>query len=154
MPARWLQAKTIKLKKQRRAWARPLSVKSGIQPNRDVIKQYQETAKGLGKLIAEVRFPNVAPGRKEIMDRLKDDDFLREIIYDIKDPFFVNIVDNARHRCRLYFNSGMSCFILQYMQWDKGRAKISISYPSSTRALEVWNTENVIWKKEYSIRRR
>ncbi len=67
MPARWLQTKVIKLKRQRRAWARPLSVKSGIQANREVVKQYQDTVKGLGKEIGEVRFPNVAAGKHEMM---------------------------------------------------------------------------------------
>jgi hypothetical protein len=150
-----MQAKVIKLKRQRRAWARPSSVKSGIQPNREVIRQYQDTAKGLGKIIAQVRFPNVAPGRKEIMDKINTiGDPLRGIALDIKDPLFVKIVDNSRQRCRVYFNSGMSCFILQWAHWEKGFVKISMTYASSTRAIDAWNTDRVVWKKEFTIRKR
>lgn len=153
MPARWLQAKVIKLKRQRRAWARPLTVKSGIQANREVVKQYQDTVKGLGQEIGEVRFPNVAAGRAELMLRYKTPgDPLRGIIDDIRDPMFVKLVDNSRRRCRVYFNSGMSCFILQLVDWRKRKVYLSITYPSSTRAIQVWMEDKVNWKKEFDLR--
>lgn len=153
MPARWLQAKVIKRKKERRAWARPMSVKSGIQANREVVKQYQDTVKGLGKEIGEVRFPNVAPGRHELMLRYQTPgDPLRGIIDDIRDPMFIKLVDNSRQRCRVYFNSGMTCFILQWVDWRKRIVYLSITYASSARAIDAWMTDKVKWKKEFPLR--
>lgn len=158
MVARWAIPKVIKLKEQRRAWARPMSVKSGIQPNREVIRQYQDTVKGLGKDIAEVRFPNVAPGRKEIMDRINTiGDPLRGIALDIKDPSFVKIIDNSRQRVRLYFNSRMDVFILQWVHWEQGFVKISWTFDSSNRASVAWHESDKnskIWKKTFKIPKR
>lgn len=152
----WMKVKQAKARRQaaKRAWARPLSVKSGIQPNREVVRQYQDTVKGLGVEIAEVRFPNVAPGRREIMDRLKiAGDPLRGILTGISDPLFVTIVDNSRQRCRLYWNSKMTCFILQLVNWDKEWVRLSITYATSDRAKHVWMTDQVTWKKEFSFRK-
>jgi hypothetical protein len=154
MVSSWLKPKLIKLKRQRRAWARPLSVKSGIQPSREVIRQYQDTAKGLGREIAEVRFPNVAAGRHELMLRYKTPgDPLRGIIDDIRDPFFVTLVENSRQRCRIYYNSGMTCYIIQWADYRKNKVHLSITYPSSARAIDVWMTGKVIWKKEFDLRK-
>lgn len=154
MPSSWLKPKLIKLKRERRAWAKPLAVKSGAQGNREVIKQYQDTVKGLGLEIAQVRFPNVAAGRKELMLRYNTPgDPLRGIIEDIRDPFFVSIVDNSRQRCRIYFNSGMSVYILQWVDWRKSKVHLSITYPSSTRAIQVWMEDKVVWKKEFQLRK-
>lgn len=153
--AGWAKAKTLKLKRQRRAWARPFSVKSGIIRNREVIEQYQNTAKGLGLEIAQVRFPNIAPGRREMMDRLQTEgDPLRGILTDIKDPLFYSVVDNARQRCRLFYNSQLTCFVLQWVQWEKGLVRLSITYASAERAKNVWFSDTVTWKKEYTIRKR
>lgn len=138
----------------RRAWAKPLSVKSGFVPNRIVVQQYQETVKGLGKEIAEVRFPSVAPGKREMMDRIMTiGDSLRGIALDISDPLFVVIVNNSRQRCRLYWNSGMTVFILQWVHWDQGWVKISGTYSSSNMAKAAWEADRVIWKKKFNLRK-
>lgn len=154
MAAGWAKAKVIKLKKQRRAWARPFRVKSGIEPNREVVRQYQDTAKGLGKDIAQVRFPNIAPGRREMMDRINTiGDPLRGIHTDIKDPLFVNIQNNTRQRCRLFWNSQLTVFILQWVHWEKGWVRLSIQYSNSAKAKSAWETDRVIWKKEFPLRK-
>src|SRR5258707_15034601 len=120
----WI-SKSNKSKRMRRAWARKFSMKSGIVRNREVIRQYQDTAKGLGTEIAQVRFPNVAPGKREMMDRIMTiGDSLRGIALDISDPLFVSIMDNSRQRCRLYWNSQLTVFILQWVHWEKGWVKI------------------------------
>jgi hypothetical protein len=157
MPARWLQAKVIKLKKERRAWARKYSIPSGIQANREVVRQYQDTVKGLGKEIGEVRFPNVAAGRHELMLRYQTPgDPLRGIIEDIRDPMFVKLVDNSRQRCRVYFNSGMTVFILQWVDWRKRVVRLSRPFASSTEAIDAWyivKENDPIWKKEFPLRK-
>lgn len=155
--AGWMKAKVIKLKRQRRAWARPFTIKSGIQANREVVKQYQDTVKGLGKDIAEVRFPSIPAGRHELMLRYNTPgDPLRGIIEDIRDPFFVTIVENARQRCRIYYNSQMTVYIIQWVNWREQRVRISHTYNSSARAIEAWvNSETVpiSWKSKYPLRK-
>lgn len=145
MPARWMQAKLIKRAKERRAWARPLSVKSGIQPNRDVIAQYQRTAKGLGEEEARTRFPNVAPGRKDINDRID------EILQHFDDPLFFCVLDNNFHRVRVYFNSRRNSFILQWVNWKERVVRISIIYTSQDRARQLWEQDRVTWKVKRNL---
>lgn len=140
MPARWMQAKLIKRARERRAWARPLSVKSGIQPNRDVIQQYQRTAKGLGVEEARTRFPNVAPGKVDIRDRIE------EILEHFNDPLFVCVLENSVQRVRLYFNSQRNQFILQWVSWKERTVRISIIYNTQDRARMLWEQDRVTWK--------
>lgn len=47
MGNRVIAAKRLKMKRQRRAWAIPLSRKGGQTPNRIVINEYKERARGL-----------------------------------------------------------------------------------------------------------
>jgi hypothetical protein len=118
------------------------------------VAQYQNTVKGLGLEIAQVRFPNVSAGRHELMLRYATPgDPLRGIIEDIRDPFFVTIVENSRQRCRVYFNSGMTCYILQWVDYRKMKVHLSITYPSSTRAIQVWIEDKVTWKKAFDLRK-
>ena len=153
MPAGWVKPKLLKLKRQHRAWARPFSVKSGARPNPELVSQYQQTVKGLGVEIAQVRFPNVAAGRHELMLRYKDPgDPLRGIIDDIRDPFFVTLVENSRQRCRLYYNSKMTCYILQWADYRKRKVHLSMTYPSSAYAIDAWMQDKVKWKKEFLLR--
>lgn len=140
MVARWMQGKILKQRRMRRAWARPLSIKSGIQPNRAIIQQYRKTAEGLGKEEASTRFPNVAPGRRDIQDRIE------EILHVFDDPLFVTILDNAIQRCRIFFNSRKDCFVIQHVDWRKREVRLSITYSSMDRALQVWVQSKTCWK--------
>jgi len=79
-------------------------------------------------------------------------DPLRGIIEDIRDPLFVTLVENSRQRCRIYYNSRMTCYILQWADYRKGKVHLSITYPSSARAIEVWMSDKVVWKKELDLR--
>lgn len=47
MANRTMAAKRLKMKRQRRAWAIPLSRSSGRNPNRIVINEYKQRARGL-----------------------------------------------------------------------------------------------------------
>lgn len=145
MGARWMEAKKLKQRKMRRAWARPLSIKSGIQPNREIIRQYQDTAKGLGQPIARAIYANVAPGKYDINDRIE------EILSQFDDPLFVTIIENNYQRIRLFFNSEKTCWIIQHVNWRTREVRISITYRSKDRALQVWVQSKVVWKHKKSL---
>lgn len=139
MANRALQAKTIKLKRQRRAWARPLSVKSGIQPNRDVIRQYQDTAKGLGKPIAEAIYKNVQPGRYETKNRAD------EILRQFNDPLFFTYIENSHQRVRIFFDSKHTKFIIQWVQFRHKKAYISKPFMSTDDAIYAFQNDLITW---------
>lgn len=142
MPRKW---KPGEKKRMRMAWAKPCSVKSGIVPNRAVIQQYKQTAAGLGLEEARTRFPNVAPGRKDISDRIED------ILGAFDDPLFITIIDNTFQRCRLFFNGEMTCYILQHVNWKTREVRLSITYATKQRALQVWTQSKVCWIKKMSL---
>lgn len=146
MANRVMAAKKRKERKQRRAWARKYSIRSGIQSNREVIAQYHRTAAGLGLEEARTRFPNVSPGKKDISDRIE------EILQHLNDPLCFDIFpENSYQRVRLFFNSKKTVFIIQHMNYKEGACRLSISYASAERAIQVWNTDKVIWKVKKSI---
>lgn len=142
MPRKW---KPGEQRRMRRAWARPLSIRSGIQPNREIIQQYRKTAQGLGEKIATDRFPNVSPGRVDIQDRIE------EILRVFDDPLFITVIDNSLQRCRLYFNSKHDCYLLQHVNWRTREVRISITYSSRDRAMQVWVQSRVCWKFKKSL---
>ena len=154
MPARWMEAKKIKQRRERRAWSRPFTVKSGIIPNRGVIQQYQATAKGLGLEEAKTRFPNVAPGKHDINERIDEiiEGFRVEGQKRFDDPLFITVIDNTLQRCRVFFNSQKTCFILQHVSWKERVVRISISYANMDRAQQVWVQGKVTWRVKRLIR--
>lgn len=146
MANRVMAAKTLKMRRQRRAWARPFSIKSGIQPNRETIQQYKRTAAGLGLEEARTRFPNVSPGKKDISDRIE------EVLQHFNDPLFFDIFpENTYQRVRLFFNSRKTIFVIQHMNYKDNACRLSITYASAERAIQVWNTGKVIWKSRKEI---
>lgn len=137
MGARWMQAKKIKMARERRAWAKPYTIKNSAGPN----WHNRTIARNISlDLSEEVRLRNEAATRKP---RIPD---ITEVRKEIPDPFFNVIVDNPYHRCRVYWNSTRTKFILQYVLWWKGEVRISIAYPSFTRANYVFQTERVRWR--------
>lgn len=139
MGNRVLQAKTRKLKRQRRAWARPLSIRSGIQPNREIIRQYQNTAKGLGLEIAKAIYPNVAPGKVDIRDRAD------EILRQFNDPLCWTYMENTEIRIRIFFNSQRNKNIVQYVNWTTKMVYISKPYLCADDAIYLFSRELIEW---------
>lgn len=84
MVARWMEQKRMKQRRMRRAWAKPLERKSGITPNRIVINEYKERAKGLAldetaadkiaaKLLGQQQiFKGTPPGVVEARETIKE----------------------------------------------------------------------------------
>lgn len=139
MVARWMQAKLIKRKRERRAWAKPMSIK-GSSPNWSNGVQYRDAPLDLN---LEIQTRNEQETRKYRIPELSD---LTEVRRDIDDPLFITPISNPAHRLRVYYNSGHTCFILQWVEWRKRQVRLSLSYPTFTMAYQRWIEDRVRWK--------
>jgi hypothetical protein len=151
MANRTMQAKSLKLRRQRRAWAKPLARSNHTVPNKGVLQDYKERAKGLGVNEAEVDdmirryykrepFSGTGPGRKEVITLLEE---LRHIVPAML--FFDIFPANCYQRCRCFFNSQKTCYILVHDDYKRGTVRRSIEYPSLERASSLWFREKVTW---------
>lgn len=150
MVNRTMQQKMIKIKKQRRAWARPLQVKSGIRPNFDVIRQYKQSAKGLAmsdeqadalyrRLFKRDPWKGNGPARLEVLK------LLVEMKDKTPDYLFFSILDSNTLRVRVYFDSLKTTFYIVEEDFTYGVVRRSILYSTKERAISVWHTSSVAW---------
>ena len=141
MVARWAQPKYIKMARGRRAWAKPYSMKSSVGPNWANGKIMTDAPDNSAAfLAAEAAAENI---RTMNRGRIPD---IKEIREDIKDPLFVVPINTPTQRLRMFYNSEHNVFILQWVHWRKGFVKISVKYPTNTRALQVWQEDRVRWR--------
>lgn len=141
MATGWMQPKIIKLRRERRAWSRPFTIKS-FGPNWQNGTQYKEHP-------LDVTEEKIAEYEKSTRRQPIPD--ISEVRKNIDDPLFRVVIDNSRHRCRIFFNSRMDKFILQWVDWSKKEVRISVAYPTASRALQVWNNDLVIWRVKRSL---
>lgn len=150
MANRTMQAKTMKMKRMRRAWAKPYNIPSDIRPNIEVLSDYQMRAKGLAFSDAEqeelyrmyfkrASFKGVSPPRKEVLDTLIK---VREVSPAM---LFFNVIDNCYQRARMYFNSQKSQWILVHEDYIRCNLRRSTIYRTKETLEIAWNTNRVIW---------
>lgn len=142
--------------KQRRAWAKPLQVKSGIRPNMDVIKGYKERAKGLALTDYEVdalyrRLYKRDPWKGNGPARLAVLKILTQMADETPDFLFFSLLDNVFVRCRCYFNSQKTCFYLVHEDFRKRILRRSITYATKERITTLWNMDRITWVETASL---
>lgn len=144
-----MQAKALKLRNQKRKMPKEL-MRSGIVPNRGVLGEYKERAKGLGISEAEVdnlirtiykRDPivGIPAGRTEVLELLK------ELKHQVPEMLFFVVLDNCWYNVTCFFNAKKTCFVLAYTDQRRLITKRSIEYASKERALQVYHSGKVVW---------
>ncbi len=145
MTARWMQAKIIKQRRERRAWAKPYSIKNSAGPNWHNGKIAKDTSLDVTEEIRLNNLKKVYNAKGEEVNRIPD---ITEIRREIPDALFVTTpCDTPHHRCRIYFDPRMTKYILQYVVWPKHQARISIAYPTAHIAWFRFLEDRVRWRK-------
>lgn len=150
MSNRTMKQKALKLRKQRRAWAKPYGRPSGITVNTAVLHEYQNRVHTLGipeyeidelikKLYKRDAIHGMTAGQKEV------NDLLAELKRKVPEMLFFSILDTSYHKCICFFNSQKTCFVLFHTDIRKQITRRSIEYATKDRALHVWNTDKVTW---------
>jgi hypothetical protein len=156
MANRTMQQKSMKLRRERRAWAKKYSMQSQVTgPNRGVLQEYKERACGLGVSEFEIdetikrlykRDPihGIAAGKVEVLQTLAE---LKKRVPDLLS--FV-VMDNCFHRVVCMFNSEQTRYSLAHTDKRKHLLRTSREYYSKKQALEYWTADKVTWISEVS----
>lgn len=153
MGASWMKQKRAKMARERRAWAKQYSRPAGIVPNRGIIRQYKETAKGIGideqeveilmlKMYGHGPYLGTPAGRRDVIE------LLRELRKQVPEMQFFQVLDNAFLRLRLFYGSERGAPTRYILVLDDKRlqvTKMSLSYHSKERALQCWSNQTVRW---------
>ena len=150
MVNRVIEAKVLKMKKERRRRPKLNPVKKSFRPNKDVLSEYRERTRQLGVdekeiddwikvLFGRPVFKGVPPERKAVLDLLSE---LRE-----KEMEYLSfsLIQNEIQWCRCYFNSQRTCVILVHADFRTGKLRRSIEYGSIDRAVSRWKDYKVRW---------
>lgn len=158
MANRTMEQKKIKAKRMRRAWAKPLARRSGMNPNRIVINEYKDRAKGLAfdesvadqiaakllKASGEGPFEKkVPPGKLEALRRQG------EIEAELPDGCDLRLrgpgPSDELQESWTYFNARKDCYVLFHFDFEKGIERRSIPCSSYELLLMRWDMNKVMW---------
>jgi hypothetical protein len=118
-------------------------INTGPTPNKEVLARYQESARGLAVNInwLNSRYPrqDISPDRKAALDRA------HAIANEIPQMMYVSVIENHHQRCRLYFNSSKTSFLLVHEDFKHGVYRRSMTYMDKDRLLSRWYQNKVTW---------
>jgi hypothetical protein len=134
----------IKLARQRRAWAKSLSRRGMMQPNRDVIKQYALAARGL----QDEEFVDRVADTIKVRNReaLKIQGELEGWLPDSCNMRFSGPgPNNPFQECFTYHNSRKDCFVVVHKDLTLGIERRSTTYSSKELLLMCWGMDAIQW---------
>jgi len=150
-----MAAKALKMKRMRRAWARPLAHSGGKQPNRMVIQQYKHHAKGLEDAefvdrVASAILPHnvVLQHRQQLYKQAQLEAGLPDgVDLRVLGPTGRDIYQESW----IYFNSQKTCFVLVHRDLNKCIERKSTTYSSKELLLICWEGDRVAWVEKKAI---
>lgn len=142
-----MKAKANKARRQRRAWARPFSLRSQVTgPNRGVLQEYKERACGLGVSEFEVdEIIRTVFKRDPIPSKQPVQKLSEELLKRIPDLLFFNIVDTPYHRVDCFFNARHTRYTIVHQDLRAKMTRTSREYFSKQQALSYWSNDRVKW---------
>lgn len=151
MANRTMQQKELKMRRQRRAWAKSLTRSGGKQPNRDVIKMYKHHARGLedetfvdtvADLVAPFADKQKLKRQAELEAGMPPECTLRVLGPTGRDQL---------QESWIYFNSRKTCFVLVHMDLEQRIELRSTTYSSKELLVMCWEGGRVDWVDKKSI---
>lgn len=158
MANRSMQAKTLKLKRQKRLFPVHLSahyIPAGKPPNQLVMQQLKESAKGLAfddeyaaYLVHREQLKGLYPhpGREEVKAHIKR-------IQDTA-ASLMNVVLTNTKMCKtsLFYNSERNRFVLFEDNLMENTLRTSMVYMDRSRIIAAWRSNTVRWVRFSSVR--
>lgn len=154
MANRTMQAKTVKLRRQRRAFAKKLAYRGMSVPNREILGEYKMRAKGLeidendeDNLIRAIykRDPwtGMTEARREVLRRLVH---IREAVPEML-FFWLPGYPNSVVGARIFFNAQKNCFILAEDDYRRGIMKVSLASGNKHILIDLWSRGKLTWQE-------
>ena len=139
----------LKLRRQKRAWAKSLQRRGMMQPNRDVIRNYKLHARGLEDV--------------EFVDRIAAEilpDFKRRQKLALQDKIEAGMPEGCDHRVVgpsgkdqlqeswIYSNSKRNCFVLVHVDLTTSIERKSVTYSSLDLLMMCWEGDAIRWREK------
>lgn len=148
MANRTMAQKTLKLKRQRRAWAKQYRRRGLMVPNREVIQEYKERAQGLAIHMdaADVAAEALMPGKIEIRERLKEQAQLEAELPNGCNLRIAGPTGKDQLQCSwIYFTARKDCFVLVHTDLEKSIERRSTTYSSLEFLIFCWENDAIKW---------
>lgn len=171
MANRTMAAKAMKLKRQRRAWAKPYGYSGMQRPNVMVLASYKERAKGLAvdeksaDAIAAFFYNSergpkdhnrVHPGKYEVLSRIEQ---IAELEAEIELKFGCTLrfkgpgPDNSYQRSFVYFNPTKTCYVVVHEDFREHVIRRSLPYSCKEIVMAKWPCR-ITWQSKESLPKR
>lgn len=145
MGNRVIAAKRMKMKRQRRAWAIPLSRNGGQTPNRIVINEYKNRARGL--MIEDDISESII--QKLCHDTQKKEALKRQASFELELGDALRYrgpgPNNEQEESWVYFNSQKTGFFILHKDKKLGIERKSITFSSKEVLYFKWAKGKVTW---------
>lgn len=151
MANRSMQAKLIKIKRERRAWARPLSMSGMKTPNRMVLDQYKMSARGLafdGAITETIAARHIHDAERRLAFQRQAE---LEVRFDAQLRFKGPGPSNVYEESWVYFNSQQTCFFVVHRDKKLGIERRSITYSCKEILITKWSMGKTTWVELRSI---
>lgn len=147
MASRRTLQQQARMRRERRAWAKPYSMKASVGPNWTNGKQMLDSPHNPAKfLAAEAAAENI-----RVMNRGRFIS-MQELLKDKSEyTYFVQYLNTPTQRVRIIRDPKANGHWILWEHWRKGIAKTSIMYPTFTRAVQVWVEDRVRWRASHKI---
>lgn len=145
MANRTMEAKRIKMRKERRAWAVPLQRSGMKQPNRIVINEYKDRARGL--MLPDDISDGIIQKHAHSMQRRAalQRQAERELQFDAQLRFKGPGPCNDYEESYVYFNSQQSCYFVVHRDKKLFIERRSITYSCKDILVMKWNMGKTTW---------
>lgn len=153
MANRNMQQKAMKMRRQKRAWAKSLQRRGLMQPNRDVIKEYKAHARGLeDKDFVDSVANEILPFKNK--EKLRRQAELEAGLPDNCDHRIIGPTGrDALQESWIYFNSQKNCFVLVHVDLEESIERKSQTYSSLEMLMMVWEGGAIRWREKRVIAR-
>ena len=147
MANRTMQQKTFKMQRQRRAWAKSLQRRGMMVPNRDVIKNYKEHARGLADAefvdrIAEEIIPDFKRREKLYQQAVIEAGLPEGCTQRVLGP---TGKDNLQESW-IYSNSQKNCFVLVHVDLETRIERKSMAFLTLELLMMEWAGGAIRWR--------
>lgn len=151
MGNRVIEAKRLKMKRQRRAWAIPLSRAGGQCPNRIVINEYKQRARGL-QLTDDISESVIT---KYCRDHRRQEALKRQAHYELE---FGDVRRysgpgpcNNHEESWVYYNPSKTAFFILHRDKKLKIERKSITYACKETLYTRWTQRKVTWVEMYNL---
>lgn len=159
-----MQQKTLKMKRQRRAWAKQFRQRGYMAPNREVIREYKHHAAGLEVdertideliILQQIKEKHPNPGVPQMTSDARKAALKRQAELEKDTGCEMRVLGpSGRDQLQeswIYFTSRRDCFVLVHRDLDIGIERRSTTFSSMELLTMCWERGAIPWVNKKPI---